>query len=299
MQDIKKRVNEATRITWIGFAVNSILTLCKISAGIVGKSEAMIADGIHSLSDLGTDIVVLFGFRFVGKPPDESHDYGHGKYETLTATIVGITLIIVGIGIMWEGGEILYDFINGSPIAKPGWIAFYAAILSIVSKETLYHYTIAIGKKINSQAIIANAWHYRSDSLSSVGAMLGIGGAILLGERWHFLDPAAAIIVSILVIKVGGEIAMKGISELLETSLDNESENKIMEITEKVAGVENSHKLKTRKVGNNIAIDIHIEVGDDLNITEAHNIATSVENRLKSAFGGETHISVHIEPAKS
>jgi len=298
MHDFQNRAGEATKITWIGFAVNLILMLCKTTAGIIGKSEAMIADGIHSLSDLGTDIVVLFGFRFVGKPPDESHDYGHGKFETLTATIVGTTLVIVGLGIMWKGGESIYDFINGDPLEKPGWIAFYAALLSIVSKETLYHYTIAVGEKINSQAIIANAWHQRSDSLSSLGAMLGIGGAILLGEKWYVLDPAAAIIVSILIVKVGVQIAMRGTNELLDSSLDNESENNILQITENVVGVENSHKLKTRKVGNNIAIDIHIEVREDLNITDAHDIATSVEDRLKSAFGNETHISVHIEPSK-
>ncbi|RMF93778.1 MAG: cation transporter [Candidatus Schekmanbacteria bacterium] len=299
MHDIQDRAEKATKITWIGFAVNSVLMLFKLFAGIIGKSEAMIADGIHSLSDLGTDVIVLFGFRFVGKPPDESHDYGHGKFETLTATIVGIILIGVGAGIMWNGGKSIYDFFNGTPIERPGWIAFYAAIISIISKEILYRYTISVGKKINSQAIIANAWHQRSDSLSSVGAMLGIGGAIMLGDRWHILDPAAAIVVSILILKVGIEIVIKGLKELLETSLDKEAENKIVQITENVLGVESSHKLKTRRVGNNIAIDIHIEVREDLNIKDAHNIATAVENKLRGAFGEGTHISVHIEPEKS
>ncbi len=299
MDKLKTRIEKANKVTWTGFFVNTILMICKLSAGIVGKSEAMIADGIHSLSDLGTDMVVLFGFRFVGKPPDEDHDYGHGKFETLTATIVGIILIIVGFGIIWASAVSIYDFIKGIPLEKPEWIAFYAALLSIVSKEILYRYTISTGRKINSQAIIANAWHQRSDALSSVGALIGIGGAILLGEKWYILDPAAAILVSILIIKVGIEITRKGTSELLESSLDGEEENKILSIANNVAGAENPHKLKTRKVGNNIAIDIHIEVREDLTITDAHNIASSVEDRLKNTFGDETHISVHIEPAKT
>ncbi len=297
-EKVNQRIVKALRVTWIGFAVNTVLAVCKLFAGVFGKSEAMLADAVHSTSDLGTDIALLLGFRMVKKPPDKTHNYGHGKYETLTSTIVGAVLLLVGVGIFWTGGTKMIAFYMGEPLEKPGWIAFYAALFSILTKEFLYHYTIRIGKAINSQAVIANAWHQRSDSLSSIGVMFGIGGAILFGEKWRVLDPVAAVIVSILIIKVGTTIAIKSIQELLETSLNEEMENNILTAIRGVRGVKNPHGLKTRMLGSNIAIDVHIEVNRDLRVTEGHDIAYNVEMTLKKTFGNETFVSVHVDPEK-
>ena len=298
MNESLKRVRKASRVTWICFAVNILLIVCKLFAGIVGKSGAMIADAIHSISDLGTDIAILLGFRMVKKPPDNTHNYGHGKFETLSSTIVGAILLSVGMGILWAGGTKMIKFFQGMPLEQPGWIAFYAAIFSVLAKELLYHYSIRVGKAINSQAIIANAWHQRSDSLSSIGVMFGIGGAILLGENWRVLDPAAAIAVGLLVIKVGVEIVIKSFKELMEASVNDEMRNNIITIVKKVGGVKNPHGLKTRMLGNNIAIDIHIEVPGTLKVADGHDIASNVEKTLKKTYGDEIFVSVHVEPEK-
>ena len=263
---------------------------------MTGRSGAMIADSVHSLSDFATDVVVLLGFQVVKKPVDKSHDYGHGKFETLVTTIIGLGLLWVGGAILWVGTKKIVQTTYGHALNKPGWIAFYAAIISIAVKEWLYQYTVIVGKKINSQAIIANAWHHRSDALSSVGTMLGIGGAILLGEKWRVLDPIAAIIVSFFIIQVAISISAGSINELLEASLNEETEKEILQIIKNTPGAQQPHSMKTRKIGNNIAIDIHVKVDKFLNVVQAHDIATLVEERLKDSFGRGTFISVHIEP---
>lgn len=291
------RINKANRVTWLGLYINIALTLFKLMAGIFGKSAAMIADAFHSLSDFATDVVVLLGFRFIGKPIDKSHDYGHGKVETLTSAIIGIALFAVGLKIFWAGAHTIFHIYQGAVIPKPGRIAFYAAIVSIITKEWLYRYTVKIGKSINSQAIIANAWHHRSDAFSSIGAMLGIGGAILLGEKWHILDPIAAVTVSFFILKTAITISLGGFSELLEVSLNDELEDRIISIARAVSGVVEPHDLKTRRIGNYIAIDLHINVDKNLNITEAHHLSVKVEKEIRAEFGEETFISIHVEPA--
>jgi len=293
---MSERGNRANRITWIGLWINIVLTLFKLMSGIAGKSAAMIADAFHSLSDFATDVVVLLGFRFIEKPIDKSHDYGHGKAETLSTVIIGVALCVVGLKILGDGAANIFKFYRGQTIPEPGWIAFVAAITSIVTKEWLYRYTVAVGRAINSQAVIANAWHHRSDAFSSIGTMVGIGGAILLGEHWHILDPIAAVIVSFFIIWTGITISLGGFKELLEASLSEEIEAEILSITRSVPGVINPHELKTRKIGNYIAVDIHIEVDKGLNIILAHGIATAVEEAIKKTFGEDAFISVHIEP---
>lgn len=290
------RVGRANYITWLGLFINIILTFFKIAAGIVGKSTAMIADALHSFSDFATDIIVLLGFRIVGKPIDKTHDYGHGKVETLVAGIIGAGLFIVGIRIFWAGSCSVFKILQGQTIACPGWIAFYAAVFSIISKEWLYRYTIKIGQEINSPAVIANAWEHRSDAFASIGAMLGIGGAILFGEKWRILDPLAAIAVSLFIFKTAVEISLRSINELVEVSLSDETENKILDIIKAVPGVNEPHDIKTRRIGNYISVDIHIKVDRNLSIVAAHNISTSVEDKIKGAFGEDTFISVHVEP---
>ncbi len=293
---MKDRITKANRVTWAGLFVNIVLTSLKLAAGLTAKSGAMVADAFHSLSDFATDIVVLIGFRFIAKPVDKSHDYGHGKVETLSSVIIGVMLLAIGLKIFCVGGQSIVNIYRGGDIPEPGKIAFYAAILSIITKEWLYRYTVKIGKAINSQAVVANAWHHRSDAFSSVGTMLGIGGAIWMGEAWRILDPIAAVAVSFFIIKTAINSSLGGVNELLEASLGKETEDRILDIIRSVPGVLAPHDLKTRRIGNYIAIDLHIEVDKNLRVTEAHHISTDVEDEIKKEFGEETFISVHIEP---
>jgi len=295
-KNISERASLANRVTWIGFVVNLLMTIFKLAAGVIGHSGAMIADAIHSLSDFATDIVVLASFRATGKPADKSHDYGHGKYETLATAIIGGVLLIVGAALFWDGAVKIWNSINGEHVKAPGGIAFVAAIISIVVKEWLYRYTVNVGKRINSQAVIANAWHSRSDAFASIGAMLGIGGAIALGEKWHILDPLAAVIVSLFIIKVAINISSGSIKELTEESLDDVIEGEITQIVYNIHGVAHLHNLRTRRIGNEIAIDFHIRVAPDMQIVDAHAIMSKIEAAIRNQFGQSTFISIHAEP---
>jgi cation diffusion facilitator family transporter len=290
------RTSSANRVTWIGFFVNLLLTALKLAAGIVGHSGAMIADAVHSLSDFATDIVVLASFRMVDKPADKHHDYGHGKYETLATAFIGGALLLVGAGIFWSGAMKIWGSIKGEPMEGPGSIALAAAIVSIAVKECLYRYTAKVGKRINSQAVIANAWHHRSDAFSSVGTMLGIGGAIVLGEKWLILDPLAAIIVSVFIVKVALEISSGSVKELIEESLDETVEAEIIEIASSISGVANPHNLRTRRIGKDIAVDLHVRVAGDMHVVEAHAMASMIEERIRERFGRSAFISIHVEP---
>lgn len=265
----------------------------------MGNSTAMVADAIHSLSDFATDIVVILTMRITKKPGDIDHDYGHGKFETLAALIIGGALLVVGLGIGWSGIHKVIDVVmKGKTIPRPHYIALIAAAVSIVVKEWLYRWTVVVGRKINSQAVIANAWHHRSDAFSSIGTLLGIGGAILLGSKWIILDPIAGIVVSVFILHVAIQISLESIRELLESSLSVEEKEKLLELIRSVKGVKDPHNLKTRKIGNSIAIDIHIRVHPQLTVSQSHDIASETENLIKKTYGNETFISVHIEPEK-
>lgn len=290
------RQSEAIKVTVLGMFINLLLTIFKFLAGILGNSSAMIADAVHSTSDFASDFVVIFSFKMSRRPPDEDHDYGHGKFETLAALVVSVMLIFVGLGIAWNGSGNLFRFFNGEILVKPGLIALAAAAISIIMKEFLYRVTLSVGKKIESEAIIANAWHHRSDALSSVSTLIGIGGAILLGEKWRVLDPIAAILVSVFIVKTGIDILRKAMKEFLEASLGNETKNKIISITRGIRGVKNPHSLKTRKIGNTIAIDLHVDINPELKLKEAHEIADEIEEKLKIEFGNDTMVYVHMEP---
>ncbi len=290
------RVYRANKVTWVGLFVNIVLTGFKLIAGIFGKSSAMIADAFHSLSDFATDIVVLLGFKFIEKPADKSHAYGHGKAETISSVVIGLALFAVGFRIFGVGAHSVYHIFHGESIPEPGWIAFYAAVVSVVVKEWLYRYSIGIGRAINSSAVVANAWHHRSDAFSSIGTMLGIGGAILLGEKWHVLDPIAAIVVSFFIIRTAVDISLGGFNELMEASLSDEVEQGILITVGNVPGVISPHSLKTRRIGNYVAVDLHITVDKKLNIVSAHDIATECEDEIKARLGEETFVSIHVEP---
>lgn len=286
----------ARKIIWIGFIANLVLTVIKILAGIFARSSAMIADGVHSISDFATDLVVLGSLSVSQRPRDHNHKYGHGKVETLATAFVGIILILVGIGLFYSGVMKIYSFSQGGILYKPGMAALYAAIASIIVKEILYRITIKVGKETGSSAVRANAWHHRSDALSSLGTMFGIAGAIFLGDKWVILDPLAAIIVSFFIFRVAFIITRDTLFELIETSLPKEHEDEILQIASDVKGVHHPHELKTRKIGSQIAIDIHICVKNDLNVEQAHGITENLEKELRSAYGEETYISVHTEP---
>jgi cation diffusion facilitator family transporter len=290
------RSDKAVKITWVGFWVNLLLSLFKVLAGILGKSAAMLADGIHSLSDFITDFIVIFFMKISSKEKDEGHKYGHGKYETFASLIISIVLIGVGIGMMYSSGEKIWQAINGAELEQPATIALIAAFISIIVKEWLYRITIKVGKEIKSDAVIANGWHHRSDAFSSIGTCLGISGAIFLGAKWRVLDPIAGLIVSFFIIRVGYMLLKPAIMELLEAALPKETENEISNIISNTNGVENCHNLKTRKCGNIYVIDVHIKVNPNISIIKAHDISTDVENNLKQKYGTNTLCSVHVEP---
>ncbi|MGP1623392.1 cation diffusion facilitator family transporter [Bacteroides heparinolyticus] len=292
------REREIYRVTIVGSIVNFLLLVFKFFAGIAGHSAAMLADAVHSLSDFITDIIVILFVRLSAKPEDEGHDYGHGKYETLATAIIGIFLVLVGFGIFWNGASSIYRFFQGETLQEPGRIALMGAIASIIFKEILYQYTAFKGRKLNSQAVIANAWHHRSDAFSSIGTALGIGGAILLGDQWRILDPAAAVIVSFFIMKVAVGLLIPCVDELLEKSLPSEVEEKILETILSFPGVTSPHHLRTRRIGSYCAIEVHVRMDGQISLEEAHKTATKVENKLKELFGKGTLINIHVEPKK-
>ena len=279
-----------------GGAVNVVLLLFKFVAGIVGHSAAMIADAVHSLSDFVTDIIVLVFVRISGKPTDKSHEYGHGKYETLATTLIGLALLIVAVGIVYSALTKIIHWAQGGTLEAPGLLALWAALLSIILKEAVFHYSMVQARKLKSQAVEANAWHHRSDALSSIGTAIGIGGAIFLGERWTVLDPMAGIIVGLFIIKVAIDLLRNGIGDLMEHSLPDEVESEILQLAGSIPGVTEPHDLHTRRIGNHYAIELHILMDDDISLREAHNKSEEVENILREHYGKETHISVHVEP---
>ena len=291
-----ERKQEIYQVTLVGGAVNILLLLVKFVAGIVGHSAAMLADAVHSLSDLLTDAIVLAFIHISDKPEDKSHDYGHGKFETLAMTIIGVALLGVAIGIAYSGMTKVMDWANGTELRAPGMLALWAALLSIVLKEGVYRYSMVKARKLNSQAVEANAWHHRSDALSSLGTALGIGGAIFLGQRWTVLDPIASIIVGLFIIKVAVDLLRNGIGDLMEQSLPDAVEEEILRLVGEIPDVVEPHDLRTRRIGNHYAIELHILMDGDISLHEAHDKASEVEDLLRERYGADTHVAVHVEP---
>jgi cation diffusion facilitator family transporter len=299
MDNSALRTQKANRITIFGSIVNIVLTIFKFIAGITGHSQAMIADAIHSLSDFATDIVVLFGMFFSKKPIDDDHRYGHGKFETISTAVIALVLGYVGIKMGYDGiHRIIHVIQLGEFPEKPSAIAFWAAIISIVGKEILYQMTAKIGKEIESPAIIANAWHHRSDAFSSIGTAIGIGVASFIGNSWTILDPIAAIVVSVFIIKVAVDILLKCIGELTDKSFSEDQLKEIERIAESIIGISQPHNVRTRMVGNVPVIDLHVRVDASMTVQASHILATELENNLRSRFGTQTIATVHIEPLK-
>lgn len=292
------REREIQKVTLVGGAGNVALMIFKLIAGILGHSSAMIADAVHSSSDFVTDIIVLVFVSVSAKPQDRSHDYGHGKFETIATFFIGLALVVAAVGIIVSGVLALIDWAGGADLEAPGQLALWAALLSIAVKEVLYQYTAYEGKKLNSQAVVANAWHHRSDALSSIAAAIGIGGAILLGDRWTVLDPIASIVVGLFLVKVAAGLLRTSIGELTEGSLPEDTEREIEEIITSFPGVSEPHNLRTRRIGNRIAIEAHIRMDGSVSLLKAHDLTSQVERKLKERFGDDTHITLHMEPVK-
>lgn len=292
------RESRIARVTILGSVINIFLMVIKFAAGVIGHSSAMIADVVHSSSDFLTDIVVLLFVRLGAKPQDEDHDYGHGKYETLATAIIGILLAVVAIMIAVNGITKIAVVFNGGTLPSPGIIAFIVAIVSIVLKEWSYHFTIAVANSEHSETVRANAWHHRSDAFSSVGTALGIGGAILLGNKWTILDPLAAVIVSFFIGRIAYTLSKQALGELLDKSLSPEVEDVIMKIATEETGVSGIHHLRTRHIGNVIAIEMHLRMPGDTTLSVAHNHCSNIEHRLRQRFGQGSIITIHMEPVK-
>ena len=281
-----------------GSAVNVVLLVFKFVAGFFGGSAAMIADAVHSLSDFITDVIVLLFVRLSSKPEDSDHDYGHGKYETLATSLIGLALLCVGVMIMYNGVHSIVSAVMGNPLPQPGMIALAAALVSIALKEWAYRFTAKVGRECESQAVVANAWHHRSDALSSIGTAVGIGGAILLGDKWAVLDPIAAVVVSVFIIRTAWQLTKKSAGELLEQSLPAEMEREIETIVAREPMASEVHHLRTRRIGSHIAIEMHLRMPGDISLYESHQHATNIEQKLRKRFGASTHIGLHVEPLK-
>ena len=294
--EIRKR--RIYRVTLVGFAVNLVLSLAKLAAGVFGRSGAMVADAVHSFSDLATDVVVIVFARISAKPRDDGHDYGHGKYETLATILISMALGVVGVGILVNSIGAVRSVLDGGVLPRPGLVALVAAVLSIAAKEILYRYTVREGRAIDSPSVVANAWHHRSDALSSLGTLVGIGCAYFLGDKWRIADPIAALIVAVFIFKVAFDLVRTGLGELLEKSLPEETEREILRIVTLDPAVREPHNLRTRRIGAAIAIEIHIRVDGAMTVARSHALTVGIERRLRERFGEGTMIAVHVEPLK-
>lgn len=294
--EIRKR--KIYRVTLVGFAVNLVLSLVKLAAGIVGRSGAMVADAVHSFSDMATDIVVIVFARISAKPRDDDHDYGHGKYETLATIIISLALGVVGAGILVNSIRAIRIVVEGGLLPRPGLVALAAAVVSIVAKEVLYRYTVREGRAIDSPSVVANAWHHRSDALSSLGTLVGIGCAYFLGQKWRIADPIAALVVAVFIFKVAFDLIRTGLGELLERSLPAETEEEILRLVAADPAVREPHNLRTRRIGASIAVEVHVRMDGAMTVAQSHALTVAIERRLRDRFGEGTMIAIHVEPLK-
>ena len=286
LSDLKN--NPGVRIIVIGALANLLLAAIKIAGGIVGRSTAMVADGIHSLSDLLTDVVVLFTHKIGQLPADENHPYGHGRAETIGATLVGAVIIAAGFGLAYES----WTIISTGKFQTPLTPAVVAAVASIAAKEILFRYTRTVGEETNSPSLVANAWHHRSDAISSFAALVGIGGAM---AGYPIMDPIAAIVVSVLIVKVGYDIAFKGLRDLMDTALSETETRRIETMINNLPGVIQTHNLRTRRIGGEVLMDVHILVDHEASVTEGHHIAENVRRELIRAMGNVQDVLVHVD----
>ena len=293
-----EREKQIYRVTLVGSAGNALLVIFKFIAGVLGHSSAMIADAVHSLSDFITDIIVLVFVGISARPQDQSHDYGHGKFETLASLFISLALFGAAVGIIVSGTMKFAAWLGGADLASPGRLALWAALISILLKELMFRYTARKGRELESSALTANAWHHRSDALSSIGAAIGIGGAVLLGGRWTVLDPLASIVVGGMLVKVAWEIMRPSLGELTDESLPEKTEEEILSVFHSFEDIYEPHNLRTRRIGNRVAIEAHIRMDGAMPLRQAHELSSRIENTLKERFGPQTIVTLHMEPVK-
>ncbi len=286
----EQRSVESQRVTLVGAVVNLLLSALKIVIGVIGHSEALVADGIHSLSDLASDALVYFASRHARHAPDEEHPYGHGRFETAATLGLGGLLILVAAGITWDAVQRMF---SPAELLQPGSIALYVALFSILIKEWLYHYTVRVGRRIRSNMLIANAWHHRSDAISSVIVFVGILGTL---AGLPYLDAIAAVAVGIMVAHIGWDLGWSAIQELVDAGLEEEKLNAIRRTILSVGGVRDIHMLRTRRLGGVASADVHVQVEPRLSVSEGHMIALTVEQRLKEEVDEVEDVTVHIDP---
>ena len=288
--DAVSRSREGRRVTLVGALVSLGLSGVQMTAGIVGHSQAMVADAVHSLSDVVTDAAVWIGLKFSAAPPDADHPWGHGKIETVASVLVGATLAFVGFAIGAEALTRLREGVDTRPTPFP----LGAAALAIASKEIVYQWTARVGRRIRSQALLANAWHHRSDALSSVAALVGIGGA-LLGQEW--MDPLAAAVVSLFIVKVGGQVVWRGLADLTERQVDATTVRQVQRILEEDPDVVDAHRLRLRNVGGVVVGDVHVRVDGAIPVRDGHAIAKRLELRALSEVVALEDLVIHIDPS--
>ena len=284
------------KITLVSIAVNIVLTVIKLAAGVLGRSQALLADAVHSLSDFATDIAVLIGLRFSSKPVDEDHAYGHGKYETIVAAIIGLALAYVAVQIATSAIGRIFGALHGKELPRPATYAFWVALASFGVKEWLFHATMRVARATGSSALVANAWHHRSDAFSALASSVGVGAAAFLGADWLILDPIAALFVSMFLLRVAWQIIRTQIGFLTDQSLAPEVCEEILALARATPGIMEPHNLRTRMVGPICVIDLHIQMRADLSLAAAHDIADAIEHTLRQRFGKETIANLHLEP---
>jgi cation diffusion facilitator family transporter len=293
-QHTREKEQTIRKVTWIGLILNLMLSALKIIAGWFGQSHAVLADGIHSLSDTTTDVAVIAGSYFWSRPPDASHPYGHQRIETIVSIFIGVILLIAGVGIGLEAISSLYD----KHSRVPGWIALAAAMVSIVSKEIIYRYTAAAGRQIKSLALAANAWHHRLDAVSSIPVLAAVGAAMVWPE-WNFVDCVGAAFVSVLIIYASLKILFAGFRELIDAGAPSETCETIKNIALENKSVHQVHGIRTRYAGNSLQVDLHVVVDNDMSVYDGHLVAEDVENRILTQGPDVVDVVVHIEPLDS
>ncbi len=292
--DIMDREQQVRKVTWIGLVLNLFLSALKFAAGYFGKSQALVADAIHSLSDTTSDIAVIAGSHYWSRPPDESHPYGHRRMETLVSIFIGIMLLAAGLGIGWEG----ISSLRQKQAAPPGWIALAAACISILSKEIIYRWTAAAGRRVKSSALAANAWHHRTDAISSLPVFVAVGGALIF-PSWSFLDRVGAVIVSIFILHAAIKIIWPGISELIDVGAPQEIQTNINACALKINGVLDAHAIRTRYISTSIQVDLHIVVKGSMTVREGHAIADDVRDCIIGEIPDVVDVVVHVDPPES
>jgi cation diffusion facilitator family transporter len=290
-QSSEMRESLVRRVTWVGFVVNLFLAAFKIAAGILGNSQALIADAIHSLTDTATDIAVIAGSHFWSRPPDSSHPYGHRRLETLVTVFIGLVLAAAGVGVAWQAVSTLHH----DRSATPGIIAAAAALISIISKEIVYRWTAAKARRVHSPALAANAWHHRSDAVSSIPVLVAIGGAIVF-PTWSFLDRVGAAVVSIFILHAAVKIIWPGLKELIDAGAPAAMRSRIRSMVHKNKKVHQVHNIRTRYISTSIQVDLHIVVDGSLSVREGHDIAEDVRDRIINEVPEVLDVVVHVEP---